>query len=324
MAYLLCKKNHQKCYLSAYHVVGRLENAVNTFVEHPEVSKVHFIIEWKSGDWYITDTSSNGTWLNNVKLKKHTATKIQLDDVINLASKSGNEYVVSNVSAPSNLLISPSSDKEIKLDLYNLLPDEQSPELSLFYNDVTDQWVAEYLAKTDQKIVIQHDDALRFKGLDWIMKVNSTIDHTVALRPIIFKISDLVFNFDVTADEESTQLILHTADQKIDFRKYNHHYLSLTLARKRIADMEQGLDESEQGWMYIDELSRQLGLAENHINIQVHRARKQFAENINSDLDQLFERGNGRIRFGSQFIKICKAGTTEYAHERITASELNS
>ncbi|MCW9001005.1 MAG: hypothetical protein OQK04_20000, partial [Kangiellaceae bacterium] len=132
----------------------------------------------------------------------------------------------------------------------------------------------------------------------------------------VASLDELSFIFNVSGDEESTQLILKTSDQSIDLKVRSHHYLTLNLARKRVEDIKNGLNKEQQGWVFCDQLSQDLGIELSHFNIQIHRARKQFSDSLNNlHLDQLFERQSGKIRLGSQNIFIEKAGIVEYSFD---------
>jgi hypothetical protein len=321
MAYLVCIQDNIRCYLKTHHVFGRLAKSANTVISNPEISKIHTIIEWGNHGWHLTDFSSNGTWINNGKVTKNTATPIKLGDIICFAAKSSNEFVVNDISPPCDLLVpyeKNSPQTAIALKPYNLLPNEEAPEISLFYENAIERWFVEYLIDDErEKELLKHNDIVKFAGTGWQLKVNVKLEDTVQLTPNIESLEELSFVFNVSADEEATQLILQAVDQCIDLKVRSHHYLTLTLARKRIEDIKEGLQEAQQGWFYSDNLGKDLGLEPCHLNIQVHRARKQFSDNINNDhLEQLFERQCGRIRLGSQFITINKGGLTEFAQTR--------
>ncbi len=318
MAYLVCMQEDTRCYLKAHHVFGRMAQSANTVIANLEVSKIHAIIEWNGQGWHITDFSSNGTWINESKVAKNTAIPIKSGDMICFAARSSNKFIVKDLSPPCDLLVAYDKNNQrdaLELKPYNLFPDEEAPEISLFYENTLGGWFVEHLLdEGHEKESLKHNDIVKFAGNDWQLKVNVKLEDTVQLTPNIDSLDELSFVFNVSADEEATQLVLQASDQSIDLKVRSHHYLTLTLARKRVEDMQNGLQETHQGWSYSDDLSRDLGLELCHLNIQVHRARKQFSDNINnSHLDQLFERQCGQIRLGSQFITINKGGITEFS-----------
>jgi hypothetical protein len=144
------------------------------------------------------------------------------------------------------------------------------------------------------------------------------------------KLVDIEFVFSLSLDEETTQLELHQPKQKqtIDLGVRSHHYLLLQLARHRADDITRGLDSKSQGWIYADHLAAELGLDITHMNIQIFRARKQFADNLPETVDHesLLERRGGKIRFGGVKFKIYKGATltTTSPNENSSASERTS
>jgi hypothetical protein len=116
------------------------------------------------------------------------------------------------------------------------------------------------------------------------------------------------FIFNLSLDEESTQLELVLGQQKIDLAVRNHHYLLALLARYRAADAAKGLDGKSQGWIYTDILANELGLDATHMNIYIFRLRKQLADSLPNlaGLQNLLERRGGKIRFGCDKFKIYK------------------
>ena len=76
----------------------------------------------------------------------------------------------------------------------------------------------------------------------------------------------------------------------VDLGERAHHYSLVTLARARSADMQAGYDAATQGWIELDRLARMLGIDTSHLNVQIHRARSQFAALPGLDVSQLVER----------------------------------
>ncbi len=138
---------------------------------------------------------------------------------------------------------------------------------------------------------------------------------TVPHLPLIQSVEDVALEFHVSADEESTQLLLHANDSVIDLKVRSHHYLTLNLARQRADDARLARTPAVQGWVPAEVISQSLGLDLCHFNILVHRARKQFSDHINSMVpDVLFERQGGKIRLATPKVEIHKAGQLEYIY----------
>jgi hypothetical protein len=73
------------------------------------------------------------------------------------------------------------------------------------------------------------------------------------------------------------------------------------------------LESSDQGWIYADTLAKNIGIDINYLNIQIFRARKQFADIFSGQIsaEDFIERRAGKIRFGGRYFKIEKGQAVE-------------
>jgi hypothetical protein len=319
MAYLIDKQTNTYCYLRPHHIFGRLTESVHTQIGKPEISKIHAVIEYQDDIWWLKDLSTNGTWLNHKHLDKHKGVALNKGDIISFASATGTEYEVGDVGLPCDHLIPLRLDlahAAIPLTRYNLLPSEQSPEFSLVFQSGINQWQLESL-QSHRAIhnQLKDGDVFEMSGAPWRLQSSANHAATIQLGPQIESIDELSLCFNVSQDEESTRLSVQCPDHVIDLKVRSHHYLSLLLARKRVDDIQKQLKEDSQGWLYTNELTQQLGIDEYHANIQIHRFRKQVADNLETltDLDRLIERRPGMLRLGCRNISIIKGGEVEYA-----------
>ncbi len=156
--------------------------------------------------------------------------------------------------------------------------------------------------------MISHDQKL------WKYYCAEAIDITPArLEEPRESTQDIAFRFDVSLDEEHIFLTLIRGDTAFDLGERAHHYLLLTLARRRLDDIQQQVDANEQGWIELEELSQMLDLDPSHFNIQIHRARKQIAqlETKLTYLPQVVERRVGSVRFGCPSFTIARGSEVE-------------
>ncbi|CCQ11846.1 hypothetical protein PALB_27470 [Pseudoalteromonas luteoviolacea B = ATCC 29581] len=319
MAYLIDKQTHAFCYLRPHHVFGRLTESVHTQIAKPEISKIHAVIEYQNDHWWIRDLSSNGTWLNHRHLDKHKTVKLKKGDIISFAGPKATEFEVADTGMPRDHLIPlrlEDNHAAIPLTHYNLLPSEHLPEYSLVFQAQRNQWqlesVYDVLPNPNE---LKDGDIIHMQGSPWRLQTSANYAATVPISSSVESIQDLSLCFNVSQDEETTRLSVQCPDQVIDLKVRSHHYLSLILARKRIADIQQHINQDSQGWLYTDELTHQLGIDEYHANIQIHRFRKQVSDNLThlADLDRLIERRPGMLRLGCANISILKGGKVEYA-----------
>jgi hypothetical protein len=126
-------------------------------------------------------------------------------------------------------------------------------------------------------------------------------------------LSDIIFMFQVSSDEEHTNVKLINAEHIIELGERVHHYLLITLARKRLKDAEDGFDLTSQGWIELSLLSKMIGLDQSHLNIQIFRARNQLVQALsdNSKPFAMIERRRGDVRLGSFRFKIFRGSIIE-------------
>jgi hypothetical protein len=318
MAVLINNQTQQNCILQSHHSFGRLHSAVNTFVSDACISKIHAIIEWNEQHWLLRDVSSNGTWLNGNKLARDQVAQLNIGDAITFASKSGYAFEVIDVNPPCDCLVPIEHNSEaIELEFFHLFSDKKSHPMVLSYSNQTYSWWQEVLddnfSQSLTSLELNDQSYLTIDGLTWQLQINRTIADTQLLRPSVTSLDELTFLFQTSLDEESTQVFMQSGEQNIDLLMRSHHYLTLCLARQRAKDMQDNVDDSEQGWVYAEQLAKDLGVDASHLNIQIYRIRKQFVDALNNacESSNIIERNAGKIRLASKFFSIIKGDTVE-------------
>lgn len=319
MAILIDNQTKKRNILQSHHSFGRLKSSVNTFVPDPYISKIHAFIEWNEEHWVIRDVSTNGTWVNGNKLARDQIAQLKVGDVINFASKSGYGFEVNDVNAPCDCLIPIEHNSEaIELEFFHLIPCDKSHNLVLSYNNQTYSWWQEILdnnlSTSATPFELNDEEYLNIDGKTWQLKINRTIEDTQLLRPKVTSLDELTFVFKTSLDEETTHAFMQSEDQNIDLLVRSHHYLTLCLARQRATDIQAGIDESEQGWVYAEQLAKDLGVDASHLNIQIYRIRKQFVDSLNNTCENsnIIERSAGKLRLASKSFRIIKGDTVEW------------
>jgi len=330
MAALIDVQTQTNVLLQSHHSFGRLKSAVNTYVSEPYVSKVHTFIEWNGEYWIIRDVSSNGTWLNGKKLAGDHIAKLHEGDAINLGSKSGYGLNVADLKPPCDCLIPVDHISDaIELEYFHLLPYQKSHQMVLSYDNNTYSWWQEILAESFdeplKKFELNDQEYLDIDGKTWQLQINRTLDDTVQLRPSVTSLDQLSFIFQTSLDEETTQVFIQSGEQQTDLLVRSHHYLTLTLARQRIKDINAGADESEQGWIYAELLAKGLGMDACHLNIQIYRIRKQFVDALNNSCESnnIIERKGGKLRLASTAIRIVKGDEIEFDNTQFEALQVH-
>lgn len=318
MAYLIDKETKECCYLYAHHSFGRFQFTVDTLIEDLSVSKIHVIIEWLNGKWVIRDLSRNGTWLNHKRLTKEEHQLLHLGDTISFAGNTKKTYIVKDLTPPVDQLIKLSAegkltDQSIKLSYYHLIP-ENTPECAVVYQQDSGQWFIEDLDnQLTTKTPINDDSTVSISGEQWLFKSSHIGANTNISAVPLYYISDLNFIFKLSLDEETTELNVVHHDQKINLQTRSHHYLTLNLARYRARDEMRGLAAEDQGWVNTEQLVKDLGVDMRYLNIQIHRARKQFADVIEHvhDAENIIERQLRKVRFAGSAFTIYKGSQIE-------------
>jgi len=318
MAVLINNQTQQHCLLQSHHSFGRLKSSVNSFIADAVVSKVHAFIEWHGQHWILRDVSSNGSWINGNKLAGDKVAQLHVGDIISFASKSGYAFEVHDINPPCDCLIPVAHEsKAIELEDFHLLPSKKSNKRVLSYSNQTYSWWQETLddnfSQSTMAAELSDQECLDIDGLTWQLQINRTIADTQLLRPSVTSLDELTFLFQTSLDEETTHVVMQSGEEHIDLLTRSHHYLTLCLARQRAKDIQAGLDDSEQGWVYAELLAKDLGFDASHLNIQIYRMRKQFVDALNNTCESsnIIERSAGKLRLASKFFRITKGDCIE-------------
>jgi len=345
MATVVHHDHNTLIYLFACHQFGRLYYSVDTLLKAPEISKLHATIEWQEPHWVLRDLSSNGTWLNQQKLPPAQEVVLKPNDTIHFGRVDGESITVIDLNPPKDFLQAENTDSAnhnldsqmglseaslpeaglkklqdssiIPLDDYMLLPNEANPEVVIFHDRNLHQWFVEYSQDNHAPPIRMGDEErIKINQVQWVFRQNRVIENTQEINKNAPCISDLSFQFNVSLDEEKVELQFNFLNNQYDLKIRTHHYLALLLARYRHSDANKGLDDSSCGWVYTEQLASEIGVDVSHLNIQIHRARKQFADLASYviDSDHFIERRPGEIRFGGSHFKIYKGNHLEINH----------
>jgi len=311
MAQIIGPDNHT-IHLKQSHLFGRLANAVDTCLNEPAVSRLHFLIEYNASRWYLVDYSRNGTWLNGERIAKYAQIPLKKNDVISIGPQNGIEVKFSEAMAPTDFICQKNStdspiEETLPLKSINYFPNQVNCELSIQREN--NDWVLEHQQK---QRCLKDGDWLTIGGKKWQMVLASMTNCTMELNDAV-NLSDLKLQIFTSQDEETTSAKLDSHLGELDLLVRSHHYLLLLLTRQSIKDLEGEKDDTECGWVYIEELMQMLGASETLINIQVHRARKQLEASLESVIDEkrLIERRVGQVRLGFRKFDIYKGGKLE-------------
>ncbi|MGH1539465.1 MAG: FHA domain-containing protein [Arenicella sp.] len=294
MALLQNKLTEERIMLRVNHTFGRDPETNIDVLNSVAVSRNHAVIVWDGDFWKIKDFSTNGTFINDKPISSGVYHDLSPGVRLQFGHLPMETWEVVNLDPPMTCLL-PLDPSLPLIPLHDVvvLPIE-SLEIIVSLSENGD-WVCE---TGTELAVLQTGNKVGASGQFWqFVDGHPGVATVIADSPPPNE--DIQFCFKVSQNEEHVFLSLMFKGKEYDLGERNHHYLLLLLARQRLEDRDKGLRESEQGWIKKETLSQMLGLIEQHINIQVHRVRKQVTAVLPSNvtLHQIVERRLGEIRF---------------------------
>ncbi|GLQ99862.1 FHA domain-containing protein [Dyella mobilis] len=297
------------CVLKANHVFGRHVDRTDTVLASADISQIHAAIGWRGDRWQIIDYSRNGTLLSGRRLPAGVWTDLQIEQHIRFSANELSDWTVIDLTPPGPVLV-PRDEADtapLPLKTWNQLPDPHRPSTSI-YQGLDGCW---WLECGEDSIHLHNGQHITIADRSWRF-----LQRDVDIATLQASSSDqlpLHLHFRVSLDEEHVNLTLSTRDRTLDLGERSHHYLLATLARKRLADKQAGIDPLEQGWIGMDRLSRMLGMDPPHLNIQVYRARNQLVSALREHAfaPLIIERRRGDVRLGALAYDIARGSKLE-------------
>lgn len=299
MATLRDEKTGDKIFLRSLHAFGRNPVKADTVLANHDASQLHASIRWNGDAWELIDHSSNGTLLNGRRIANNVKLELVAGQTLQFAPGAQTQWTVLDLDPPCAMLVSmQAGTPDICLSHFHLLPNEVEPLASV---SLAPEGL--WLHETDSaRQVLKEGDRVQVGSDIWKFTGSPEIEATVDLHHLHQRRhDDVLFQFKVSLNEEHISLSISDPAGEIDLGERTHHYGLLTLARRRLADAGRGLDQSSQGWIDIGQLSSMLGLEQNHLNMQIFRARSQVAKALPSvpNGSDIVERRRGEVRFGA-------------------------
>jgi hypothetical protein len=243
------------------------------------VSAQHALLRLSREQWWVRDLGSrNGTFLDGKKLTAGDEYALRRGSRLAFGMPEQQWELVDD-SAPRAMIVPLDGSEPLLLegDLV-ALPSADDPRATL-YREAAGGWVLE---RADESVTemsnLQTFDVggrvwrLCYTEDDAICK--TTMRGAAAIAPDA-KMLELTFS--VSSDEETVHLRARAGRITLDLGVRKHHYLLLTLARRRIQDVARGLPDPSCGWVDLDELAHDPTMAPPLLNLDVFRIREQFA-----------------------------------------------
>jgi hypothetical protein len=270
-------------------------------------SMEHAIVLWDGAQWILRDLRSrNGTIVNGKPLLGEVPLKP--DDRITFGDPDERWCWVDG-GAPEPCAIRADGQVVWALDGLLLLPDEVSPAVSIYASNGA--WEMDIIG--DVRVAEDGQDLCvgdqRFQ-LD-LPPFDPTTTHTRTI-PQAQQLVRAHIQFQVSSDEEHVSVTLEINGVVKELSSRASHYLLLVLARARLEDARRGIAAEDAGWIYVDDLARQLGTDPDTLNVQVHRARRSVARASSGrgsgapiwDCQSLIERRRSQMRLGIASISV--------------------
>jgi FHA domain len=266
--------------LESDHVVGRVAAPMCSLtVSQPFVSGVHAELRWTGQTWELKDLGSrNGTYLDGKRVDS------SLPYVIEKGSRIGfgridQEWQLVDDSPPPVMAVPLDGGDPVTIagDLIPL-PSGDDPRATI-YRGVDGGWLLE--TPDEVAVPIVHMQTFEAAGRVWRFCCSPMAPATVASPGVSMsavEVRSLQLAFSVSRDEEHVQLRVFRGDRAHDLGARRHNFLLLTLARQRLADAAEGLQDTSCGWVDQDDLAHDPTMAPPQLNVDVFRIREQFAK----------------------------------------------
>jgi hypothetical protein len=292
--------------LAARHVIGRAATC-DLRLGSPNVSGIHAEIVWSGESWTLQDLGSrNGTFIDDRRLAAGERTEVHEGATLAFGLP---EHSYSLVCASPPLLLATASDGTVVVaeDELLCLPAPEACELSIF-READGRWVVE--SETSKRTLDQQELVIA-GGLPWRVTLPASIVQTREVQlEREMDVQDIALDFALSRDGEhvSGKLVTRATSFELEFRA--HLILLVVLARARLGDAAQRhLPASEHGWVYRDELLRELDVDLQLLNLWIFRARQQLARTGLRGAGQLIERraGTHQLRIGVARLSVHEA-----------------
>jgi len=281
------------------NVVGRSPHCDLWLVDR-RISGEHAVLWWDDG-WWVRDLgSSNGSRVGDHPAPSGTpvpvprGTRLQFGDEV---------WTLDDDRPPPPSARAASGELRVGTPEILALPSADNPEVCVFA-DGQGGWVAEGPLGLQ---AVRDGESVTADARAWKLSLARPLPSTLkASSPTV---DDLRLRYAVSADEEFVEGWLLALDGERELGDRAHHYMVVTLARARLADKADGVDQAQQGWLYQDDLERQLGIQTALLNLHVFRARKQLADLGVADALSLIERrpSTKQLRIGTDQVLIQRA-----------------
>jgi hypothetical protein len=237
-------------------------------------SSEHASISWDGQEWLLRDLKSrNGTWINDTPLTGRTW-RLATGDEITFGDPEERWSWVEGSPPRAAAARSDGSRVEATHQLF-WLPDAERGEVVIYQSEQS--WLLEQAGQTR---AVQTGETVLVAGENFVLDLpeaepSQSRTHTLAQTGDI-RTARAVFT--VSLDEEHVELTVEAIAGSRTLASHSFHYMLLLLARARVADARAGVQSEDAGWVYVEELAKQLTTDAMKLNVDICRARKLIDE----------------------------------------------
>lgn len=290
--------------LGSTFLVGRSSSCALP-LDSRKISSAHAVFHWRGAGWELRDLhSKNGTFVNQVRLQPGETIAIAKGVSIAFGDLA-HSFVLSDDGPPrARAHAEDGACVEADDEGFLALPSPEQAQISI------SQHGGQWFVGSDDDRMVRDGDVVRAGGMDWRLELPAVVEQTLQTGDGAGRrLDDIGLRFTVGRDG-NVDLDVVSGKQVTRLRQRAHQHLLLALARRQLADrtsdQTSGLPASEHGWTDIAELLALLNATENALNLDIHRARRQLAEEVGLlDARLLIERRRGsKIRLAVSRVEI--------------------
>jgi hypothetical protein len=245
-------------------------------LESPTVSGEHASLYFEKNVWNVRDLGSrNGTLVNGKPIPLRRSVALKRGDKLQFGGTEEPVWVLEDDTAPLPCAIGPNGQRVHGSEHELWLPDTEEPALRVHL--ATSGWIVETALQSQPTADGAH---FMIEGQDWVLELPPILEEESGNEYLSTAAAqdgqELCLRFSISLDEEHVDLRVQRGTELIPLGARAHNYPLLLLARKRIADQQEGIDQRETGWMYANELRNELHLDRLSLNLQLWRAAQRF------------------------------------------------
>lgn len=274
-------------------------------------SGLHASIEWRGGGcWELKDLGSrNGTFVDGRRVEAGTWERLAPDSLLAFGDAS-QTWVVVDLERPEAEAFCRETG-EVRLSQDHILTVSEDPtDWVDVVEDAPGSWVLEMAGRCD---ALADQQTVEIAGRTWIFTLPMAEPRTAPFASPRSPTVGARFTFRVSATAEHVELSVSFGDLAwTSSRAYTHALLRLAEARLR--DREAGGHPDEHGWLYTDDLCTMAGYeSDSRLNVEIHRARREFARLGLPNAASLVQRRRGtrQLRIGTSALEIEFLGANE-------------